>query len=111
VHYYQRWALQGHPNGVNNLGFCLKLGRGVEQNIAQAAKYYKFAADCGLAEGELIYRRCLRLLGRWDFLDRSPPPTCNPPSDDGLAELFVDCLNNPEATYCESAVNDGHPEG
>jgi hypothetical protein len=57
------------------------------------------------------YRRCLRLFGRWDLLDQSSPPTCNRPSDDGRAELFVDCLNNPEAKHRQSAVDDDHPEG
>jgi hypothetical protein len=57
------------------------------------------------------FRRCLRLLGRWDLLDRFSPPTCSPPSDDCLAGLFIDCLNSTEAEHCESAIDDGHPEG
>jgi hypothetical protein len=66
--------------------------------------------DRGHPEGELNYRCCLRLLGRWDLLRRSPPPTCTPPSDDCLAVLFLDCLKDSEAEYHESVVDDGHPE-
>jgi TPR repeat protein len=63
VHYYQRSALQGHPDGANNLGFCLEHGRGIEQDVAQAANYYKIATNRGHPEGELNYCCCLRLLG------------------------------------------------
>jgi hypothetical protein len=111
AYYYQRSALQGHPDGANNLGFCLEHGRGVEQDITQAAKYYKYAADQGHPEGELNYHRCLRLLGRWDLLDRSSPPTCSPPSDDCLAGLFLDCLKDLEAEHRESTTDDSHPGG
>jgi hypothetical protein len=62
-------------------------------------------------EGELNYGRCLRLLGRWDLLDRSSLPTCNPPSDNCLAGLFFNCLKSPEAEYRECAVDHGHPKG
>jgi hypothetical protein len=95
--YYQRAALQGHPDGANNLGFCLEHGRGVERDIQLAANDYKYAADRGHPEGDLNYRRCLRLLGRWDPPDRSSQVTVQPPPDDHLADPFIDCLKEPEA--------------
>jgi TPR repeat protein len=97
AHYYQQSALQGHPDGANNLGFCLEHGRGVEQDIRLAAEYYKSASDCGHPECGLNYRRCLRLLGRWDPPDCSSQVSVRPPSNDRLAGLFVECLKEPQA--------------
>jgi TPR repeat protein len=97
AHYYQRSALQGHPDGANNLGFCLEHGRGVKQDINLAAEYYKFAANRGHPEADLNYRRCLRFLGQWKAPDRSSDVSANPPSNQQLASLFIDCLKEPEA--------------
>jgi TPR repeat protein len=59
AHYSQRSARQGHFDGANNFGFCLKHGRGVKQNIEMVVEYYKFATDHGHSEAKLNFSRCL----------------------------------------------------
>jgi TPR repeat protein len=101
--YYQRSALQGHPDGANNLGCCREHGRGVEQDIQLAAQFYKSAADRGHPKGCLNYRRCLYLRGRWNPPSRSSQVSVCPPSNDRLAGLFIDCVKESEALDGASA--------
>jgi hypothetical protein len=97
AHYSQRATLQGHPDRANNLGFCREHGRGVEQGIRLVAEHYESAAGRGHPEGGLNYRRCPRLLGRWNPPDRSSQVSAYPPSNNRLAALFIDCLKEPKA--------------
>jgi TPR repeat protein len=92
--YYKRPAAHGDPNGANNLGFCLEHGRSVKADIESAAECYKFAWDCGHLDGELNYRRCLRILGRWEVPDRSSRIADHRSADDRLAQLFINCADD-----------------
>jgi TPR repeat protein len=95
--YYQRSALQGHPDGADNLGFSLEDGRGVEQDIPLPADYYKSAADGDHPERRLNYRRWLPLLGRRNPPNQSSQVTVCPPSNGRLTGPFAECLKEPEA--------------
>jgi TPR repeat protein/serine/threonine protein kinase len=97
VLYYKRSALHGDPDGANNLGFCLEHGRGVKQDIEAAVECYKFARDHGHPEGDLNYRRCLRILDRWDVPDRSSKIADHLPSDDYFFHLFANNVKDPKA--------------
>jgi TPR repeat protein len=96
--YYKRSAEHGNPAGANNLGFCLEHGRGVKQDFEAAAECYKFARDHGHSEADLNYRRCLRILSRWDVPDRSSLISDSRPLDDHFAHLFIDCLKDSDAS-------------
>jgi TPR repeat protein len=95
AHDCQVAALQDHPNGANYLGFCLEYGGGVQQNIGLASEYSRFAADRGHPEDQLNYRHCLRLLGRWEVLDRSSEDSAHPPSHDDLAAFSLTVSKSP----------------
>jgi TPR repeat protein len=97
--YYHRAAEHGHPDGANNFGFCLENGLGVHRNIELAAQFYQFAADRGHSEAKINHRRCLRLLDRWEPPDRSSDAVSHSPSLDPLADIFSDCLKDPEPLY------------
>jgi hypothetical protein len=101
--YYQRSANHGNADGANNTGFCLEHGRGVGADIGLAAQYYKLAANRGHPEGTLNYRRCLRLLGRWEGTDRSSDVSCHRPVRDDLANAFIACLGDPAQFDSDSA--------
>jgi hypothetical protein len=60
-----------------------------------AADYYKFATDHGHSEADINYRRCCRLLGRWDPPDRSSDVSSHRLSRDTLAEALIACLQEP----------------
>jgi TPR repeat protein len=64
-----------------------------------AAKYYGFAAERGHPEAKLNRARCMRLLGRWDPLDRSSESVSHSPSPDCLTEVFRPFLENPRPLY------------
>lgn len=63
----------GHVRAQNNLGEMYREGRGVEQDDAEAAEYYKMAAIKGLAEAECnlggMYAMGRATLGRGDDAD------------------------------------------
>jgi hypothetical protein len=87
--YYQRSAAHGDPDGANNLGFCLEHGRGTRVDIEAAASCYKFARDHGHPEGEINYRRCTRILGRWEVPDRSSTLSDRASADTDWLNLFT----------------------
>jgi hypothetical protein len=62
-----------------------------------AAEYYKIAADRDHSEAKLNYRRCLRLLDRWEGSDRSSEAVSHSPSVDHLFDIFQAFLENPES--------------
>ena len=49
VDYLRQAAELGHAMAQNNLGWCYKEGKGVEQNYIEAVKWYRKAADQGYA--------------------------------------------------------------
>ena len=55
----QAAADQGDALSQYNFGVCLHSGSGVEQNLTEAARYFKMAADQGLVEGIYNYGVCL----------------------------------------------------
>ena len=42
----------GHPQALVSLGLMHEAGRGVEQNLTEAVRFYRLAADQGYAEGQ-----------------------------------------------------------
>jgi uncharacterized protein len=51
-------ANQGHASAQNWLGFCYKNGQGITQDDAKAVKYYRLAADHGLADAQFNLGVC-----------------------------------------------------
>jgi TPR repeat protein len=51
-------ADQGHSDAQNHYGWRLETGVGAIKDVAQAAVYYKRAADQGVAGAQESYRRC-----------------------------------------------------
>jgi TPR repeat protein len=45
-------AIGGDPVGQCNLGFCYKTGSGVKQDMAEGVKWYRKAAEQGLAQAQ-----------------------------------------------------------
>jgi TPR repeat protein len=43
--YYKMFADLGNPLGQHNYGFCLQNGTGVEQDLVEAARYFKMIPD------------------------------------------------------------------
>jgi hypothetical protein len=59
VAYYRLSAEQGNCAGQRCLADCLENGRGVNQNLAEAAKYYRLAAEQGHGSAQADYARML----------------------------------------------------
>jgi TPR repeat protein len=97
AHYYEQSAMNCDSDGANNFGFCLEHGRGVEQNIKAASEWYRFAKDHKHPEGEVNYRRRLRLLDRWTVPDRSSQIADRPKTDD-VAQMFIDSVEDSKGT-------------
>ena len=71
------WAGQKQPDAQFNLGYLYYLGKGVEQDYAEAAKWYRKAADQG-------HKSALYNLG---FLYKNG---LGVPQDDVLAHMWFD---------------------
>jgi TPR repeat protein len=93
--YYRLSAELNNAAAQNSFGICLERGIGLQSNLVLAAHYYQQSALH--PEADLNYRRCLRLLGRWEVPNRSSDVSANPLSNHQLASLFIDCLKEPEA--------------
>ncbi|CAN0267309.1 unnamed protein product [Discosporangium mesarthrocarpum] len=102
--YYRMAAEANAPAAANAMGLMHELGRGMGQNLAMAAAWYRRAADLGSAEGAF---NCALLLERGDprassnspspppFFPRAPPSGAPPP----LPELQVNTASTiPEKT-------------
>jgi hypothetical protein len=70
----------------------------VKQSIEAAAQCYKFTRDHRHPEGEINYRRCLRILGQWDGSDRTACISSNASADVDWLAHFIACLDDREAT-------------
>lgn len=116
--WYKKSAKAGYDWGVYNYAVCLEKGDGVEKNEAEAAEYYKMAAEQALPEAMnklgLYYRRQKEetLAAQWF---REAADFCYA---DGMYNYAL-CLevgegiekNPAEAIkYYEQAANDGHIE-
>jgi serine/threonine protein kinase len=66
-----------------------------------AAEYYKRAADCGHAEAEQNYQRCLRLLGFWSVPDRSSAVSEQKPRFEEIYVVDGDELNQSLQEFAE----------
>jgi serine/threonine protein kinase len=75
---------------------CRERGIGVQQNIAIAAEYYRFAANRSHSEGNLDYKGCLRLVDRWESPDRKFETVSHPVSVDRFCDIFHRFLQNTE---------------
>ena len=58
VEYFRQAAEKGHPMAQNNLAWCYKEGKGVQQSYTEAVKWYRKSADQGypLAQFNLGWR-------------------------------------------------------
>lgn len=91
VNYYQKAVKaekgqEAHEGAMFKLAECYEYGRGVKQNWAEAAKWYKAAADKRLAVAQLKYGICLAM-GK------------------GVKQSWAGAAN-----YYRAAANQGHPE-
>ena len=50
--------MQGHPTAQFNLGRCFARGEGVAQDWAEAVRYYRQAAEQGLADAQFALGGC-----------------------------------------------------
>jgi TPR repeat protein len=51
VEWFRKASEQGCPRGLNNLGVCFELGKGVEADTDQAFHMYKESAEKGYVAG------------------------------------------------------------
>lgn len=61
--YYKMSAEQGYLPALDNVGDCLRFGRGVEQNIFEARTYYQIAVDNGFDEANIGLSVSYALMG------------------------------------------------
>jgi TPR repeat protein len=84
----KKLAENGNPIAQYNLGCCYVNGDGVPQDLAEAAKWFRLAADQGIAEAE--YR-----LGLWLLHQSVMPP--------GVAAMGADRLEKEAELKAEAA--------
>ncbi|MEY8684835.1 caspase family protein [Bacteroides sp. AN502(2024)] len=61
--YYKMSADQGYLMALDNVGDCLRFGKGVEQNVFEARKYYQVAVDNGFVGANIGLSVSYALIG------------------------------------------------
>jgi TPR repeat protein len=94
VQYHLCSAKPDHPDGGNDLRFCLEHSRGAEQNSKMAAEFERFPAACGSSQAKVNHNQCLRLLGHRESFDAVFKLISHPRSLHQIFDIFHVFLDN-----------------